>query len=282
MARQNISVGTNANDATGDTLRVAFGKVNNNFIELYASGGTQGTTGAQGIQGTSGSAGSQGAQGLQGVQGVSIQGAQGVNGLSVQGVQGTTGPVAGADTQVIFNDNGSPAGSANFLFNKTSNTVTANIFSPKENVSWSTSNTILWSVSNGNVEGYSVLRIIPDTVSFATDQYIIIDPGVSPNHVHLRAGGSMDESSALLTLGGDASYFRLDSGPNPEAYVASNNKIWTFNQSGGLGFPDSTTQTTAWTGIPGPYADDTEAATNLVAIGNPYYKAGGQVYVRLA
>jgi len=37
MSRQNIFTGTTANDGTGDTLRTAFGKVNSNFTELYAS-----------------------------------------------------------------------------------------------------------------------------------------------------------------------------------------------------------------------------------------------------
>ena len=35
MARQNINKGTSANDGTGDTLRGAAGKINDNFIELY-------------------------------------------------------------------------------------------------------------------------------------------------------------------------------------------------------------------------------------------------------
>ena len=262
MARQNIGVGTNANDATGDTLRVAFGKVNNNFIELYSSG-------VQGIQGTLGSQGTQGVQGRQGTQGV-------------QGVQGTTGPISGSNMQVVFNDGGVAAGSSNFLFNKSSNTVTANIVSLVQNLVWQSANTVLQSVPNGNGDGFTIFNIIPDVAKIATDQYITIDPGETPNHVHLRAGGSMDESSALLTLGGDASYFRLNSGPNPTAYIASNNRIWTFNQEGGLGFPDSTTQTTAWRGIPGPYTDDAAAAANSVSVGNPYYRSTGLVYVRLA
>jgi len=36
MARQNINIGTIANDGTGDDLRVAMEKVNDNFIEVYA------------------------------------------------------------------------------------------------------------------------------------------------------------------------------------------------------------------------------------------------------
>lgn len=35
MARQNINRGASANDGTGDTLRVAAGKINDNFVELY-------------------------------------------------------------------------------------------------------------------------------------------------------------------------------------------------------------------------------------------------------
>jgi hypothetical protein len=35
MAQQNINIGTVANDGTGDTLRVAMDKSNDNFTELY-------------------------------------------------------------------------------------------------------------------------------------------------------------------------------------------------------------------------------------------------------
>ena len=37
MARQILQVGTTANDGTGDTLRAAMIKVNDNFTELYNS-----------------------------------------------------------------------------------------------------------------------------------------------------------------------------------------------------------------------------------------------------
>ncbi len=35
MARQNINIGTAANDGTGDTLRTTGRKINENFVELY-------------------------------------------------------------------------------------------------------------------------------------------------------------------------------------------------------------------------------------------------------
>ena len=41
MAKLNINIGASANDKSGDTLRVAFGKANSNFAELYTlTGGT--------------------------------------------------------------------------------------------------------------------------------------------------------------------------------------------------------------------------------------------------
>ena len=37
MARQNINIGSSANDGTGDPLRTAFDKINDNFVELYGT-----------------------------------------------------------------------------------------------------------------------------------------------------------------------------------------------------------------------------------------------------
>lgn len=38
MTRQTINIGTAANDGTGDPIRTAFDKVNDNFLELYSAG----------------------------------------------------------------------------------------------------------------------------------------------------------------------------------------------------------------------------------------------------
>ena len=37
MAQQNINIGSSANDGTGDPLRTAFDKINDNFDELYGA-----------------------------------------------------------------------------------------------------------------------------------------------------------------------------------------------------------------------------------------------------
>ena len=42
MARKEVNIGTTGNDATGDSIRTGFDKVNNNFIELYAALGLGG------------------------------------------------------------------------------------------------------------------------------------------------------------------------------------------------------------------------------------------------
>lgn len=44
MTQQIINIGTVPNDGTGDPMRTAFGKVNNNFTELYGHTGPGGTT----------------------------------------------------------------------------------------------------------------------------------------------------------------------------------------------------------------------------------------------
>ena len=45
MAKQTVDIGTYANDGTGDSLRTAFDKINDNFTELYDGAGGSGNTG---------------------------------------------------------------------------------------------------------------------------------------------------------------------------------------------------------------------------------------------
>ena len=52
MAQQTINIGTVANDGTGDPLRTAFDKANDNFTELYSFGGDiTGVTAGDGLTG---------------------------------------------------------------------------------------------------------------------------------------------------------------------------------------------------------------------------------------
>jgi hypothetical protein len=76
--------------------------------------------------------------------------------------------------------------------------------------------------SSGDGNGYSTLILKPDA-SLNSDQYIIIDP-TAPNHIHIRAGGLIDQSTADLYLGGEtANIIVSDSG-----FVAMKNEYLTF------------------------------------------------------
>ena len=44
MAKQTIGIGASANDGSGDPIRIAFDKVNDNFNEIYSNSGTTGNT----------------------------------------------------------------------------------------------------------------------------------------------------------------------------------------------------------------------------------------------
>jgi len=89
------------------------------------SAGVDGATGAMGPVGPTGETGATGAMGPQGSAGamgsVGVTGETGATGAT--GAVGPTGPIGGADTQVIFNNAGSAAGSANLTWNNTTNTL---------------------------------------------------------------------------------------------------------------------------------------------------------------
>jgi len=137
---------------------------------------------------------------------------------------------------------------------------------------------------SGDGEGYDTIKLVPDEVlrRDGSDQYVIIDP-TQPNHIHIRAGGTIDNSNAALILGGENSNVEIQAGENPPVYVRADNNtwmfdtdgsltlpigatnngrisningislavdtsFWTFDAGGSLTFPDSTTQSTAYTG----------------------------------
>jgi hypothetical protein len=61
--------------------------------------------------------------------------------------------------------------------------------------------------------------LVPDADLYANDQYLIIDP-TDPNHIHIRAGGQQDNSTADLILGGERTNVRV-SDTNGTVYISS-------------------------------------------------------------
>ena len=55
--------------------------------------------------------------------------------------------------------------------------------------------------ASGDGYGLGTLELVPDG-NITSDQYLIIDP-TAPNHIHIRAGGQQDNSSAQVYLGGE-------------------------------------------------------------------------------
>jgi len=71
-------------------------------------------------------------------------------------------------------------------------------------------NGIIWNPANSSGDGYGndTIHLVPNDVDNETEQRIIIDP-TAPNHIHIRAGGVQDYSSAELILGGERAGVRV-------------------------------------------------------------------------
>ncbi len=97
--------------------------------------------------------------------------------------------------------------------------------------------------SSGDGSGFNTMRLVPDLQGLEDlDQYIIIDPtGGVPGHIHIRAGGTQDNSLADLYLGGEHSHVKISAGANPPVTVMSNNNAWTFGTDGNLTLPNTAT-----------------------------------------
>lgn len=90
--------------------------------------------------------------------------------------------------------------------------------------------------SSGDGAGYTTLQLVPDNTVEAGDQYVILDP-TAPGHIHIRAGGTQDASSADLFLGGENTHFKVAAGANSDAQISANSHIWTFVTTGNLELP---------------------------------------------
>jgi hypothetical protein len=93
--------------------------------------------------------------------------------------------------------------------------------------------------SSGDGNGYTTLQLIPDSTLTGGDQYVILDP-TAPGHIHVRAGGTIDNSFASIYLGGEQSYFMVPSGSSPSVYASAGGNTWTFGNDGNLQLPGNT------------------------------------------
>ena len=63
---------------------------------------------------------------------------------------------------------------------------------------------LIWNPSGTSSDGFGndTIHLVPSDSDNETEQRIIIDP-TGPNHIHIRAGGDIDQSTAELILGGE-------------------------------------------------------------------------------
>lgn len=118
---------------------------------------------------------------------------------------------------------------------------------------------------SGDGNGLDTIKLIPDAAlyyndnNYGNDQYIVVDP-TEPDHIHIRAGGTIDDSSADLFLGGEKNHVRVSDGSKQVTIKATSfsndESAWAFvplltgegTIPAKIIFPDGTEQTTAWAG----------------------------------
>jgi hypothetical protein len=90
-------------------------------------------------------------------------------------------------------------------------------------------NGIIWNPANSSGDGYGndTIHLIPNDVDNETEQRIIIDP-TAPNHIHIRAGGVQDYSSADLILGGERAGVRV-SDTDGTTVIQSKQEDWSWS-----------------------------------------------------
>jgi hypothetical protein len=77
---------------------------------------------------------------------------------------------------------------------------------------------------SGDGNNYSTIELVPDNDLYNNDQYLILDP-TGPNHIHVRAGGTIDNSSAMLILGGENTNVSVDD-QNQEVRLKSTTDVF--------------------------------------------------------
>ena len=98
--------------------------------------------------------------------------------------------------------------------------------------------------ASGDGQGYATLELVPDNDLYNSNQYIVVDPtSGEPGHIHLRAGGTQDQSSADLYIGGELTCVRVSDTSDSVTIRTTNigdpniTMNWIFDNQGYLYLP---------------------------------------------
>lgn len=170
-------------------------------ISSVGVSGRNGTSGTSGLDGTSGINGTNGLDGTSGIDGTN--GSAGTSGISEILPNG----LISSSQQIVdlgFSLGGETASTGDITFDGVK---------------------IIGAGSgSGDGNGYSTIEIVPDTNLYANTQYLVIDP-TTPNHIHIRAGGTQDASNSELYLGAELNYVRVIDGVGTKL----NNGVFSAN-----------------------------------------------------
>jgi uncharacterized protein YaiE (UPF0345 family) len=126
------------------------------------------------------------------------------------------------------------------------------------------------------IDSLGTINLIPDG-SLATDQYIIVDP-TAPNHIHLRAGGTGDASTADLFLGAEETFVQVSDSTGTVTVSTKdgvgNTFSYQFTNDGSLTVPNAVSATGNISGASLSVSGNVDAS-NLLTSG--VMSAGGNI-----
>lgn len=96
------------------------------------------------------------------------------------------------------------------------------------------------NADSGDGYGYNTIKLVPHAPNgeINDDRYLIIDP-TAPNHIHIRAGGTQDNSNAELILGAEQTNIKVtDYNKNVQVNTYNSGtdtyNSWNFDNNGNL------------------------------------------------
>lgn len=87
---------------------------------------------------------------------------------------------------------------------------------------------------------FDTIKLIPDEAlrQSGSEQYLVIEPTTGePGHIHIRAGGTIDQSTADLFIGGEQQNLRVSDTNDRVTITTDLQYTWTFDGSGNLTIP---------------------------------------------
>ena len=92
-------------------------------------------------------------------------------------------------------------------------------------------------------EGCDTIELVPDINQYDLGQYLVIEPNLDEDRIHIRAGGTPDDSAAKLVLGGLQTHVALNDQDTDRIIIRTKNTAedgnhaWSFTSDGTTQFP---------------------------------------------